>query len=181
MKKRLYFAYGSNCNLGQMARRCPAAKKVGPVTLDGYRLTFNGKRSGTGVANVLKNPGSVVHGLLWEITPACERSLDRYEGFPSFYYKKDLEVETFPLEGGEPETLTAMVYIMTEGHRLGAPSDYYYKVLEDGYKAFHFPMHILEQALSDSIGRGEAIRRLGKCSLTRPKRKEQNDAVSEQN
>ena len=51
MKKRLYFAYGSNCNLGQMARRCPAAKKVGPVTLDGYRLTFNGKRSGTGVAN----------------------------------------------------------------------------------------------------------------------------------
>ena len=90
-------------------------------------------------------------------------------------------METFPLEGGEPETLTAMVYIMTEGHRLGAPSDYYYKVLEDGYRAFHFPMHILEQALADSIGRGEAIRKLGKCSLTRPKRKEQNDAVSEQN
>ena len=117
--------------------------------------------------------------LVWGISERDERNLDRYEGFPSFYCKKDLEVETFPLEGGAPETLTAMVYIMTEGHRLGAPSDYYYKVLEDGYKAFHFPMHVLEQALADSIGRGEAIRRLGKCSLTRPKRKEQSDAVSE--
>ena len=74
-----------------------------------------------------------------------------------------------------------MVYIMAEGHRLGAPSGCYYKVLEDGYRAFHFPMHILEQALADSIGRGEAIRRLGKCSLIRPKRKEQSDAVCEQN
>lgn len=94
MEKRFYFAYGSNCNLGQMARRCPAAKKVGPVTLDGYRLTFNGRRDGTGVANVLKNPGTVVHGLLWEITPACERSLDHYEGFPFLYGKEMVTVQT---------------------------------------------------------------------------------------
>lgn len=174
-KKRYYIAYGSNLSVEQMADRCPDARVVGNAILYGWQLLFNG------CATIEPNPERNTPVLVWEISERDERSLDRYEGFPSFYYKKNLEVETFPLEGGEPETLTAMVYIMTEGHRLGAPSDYYYKVLEDGYKAFHFPMHILEQALADSIGRGEAIRRLGKCSLTRPKRKEQSDAVSEQN
>ena len=167
-KKKYYIAYGSNLSMEQMAVRCPDARVVGNAILCGWQLLFNG------CATIEPNPERNTPVLVWEISERDERSLDRYEGFPSFYYKKDLEVETFPLEGGEPETLTAMVYIMTEGHRLGAPSDYYYKVLEDGYKAFHFPMHILEQALADSIGRGEAIRRLGKCSLTRKKGESRN-------
>ena len=40
--ERLYFAYGSNINLDQMAFRCPAAQVVSPVTLNGYRLLFRG-------------------------------------------------------------------------------------------------------------------------------------------
>ena len=40
MEERLYFAYGSNINLDQMAFRCPNAEVEGPVTLDGYRLAF---------------------------------------------------------------------------------------------------------------------------------------------
>ena len=90
MKKRYYFAYGSNCNLGQMAHRCPDATLVGRVTLQNYRLTFNGRgmmRSG-GVASVRRHNGRYVPGLLWEITPECERSLDRYEGYPHLYGKK---------------------------------------------------------------------------------------------
>lgn len=39
-EKTLYFAYGSNLNLDQMARRCPDAEPVGRVRLDGYRLAF---------------------------------------------------------------------------------------------------------------------------------------------
>lgn len=38
MAERLYFAYGSNINLEQMAVRCPAAQVVGPAVLDGYEL-----------------------------------------------------------------------------------------------------------------------------------------------
>lgn len=40
MTERLYFAYGSNINLEQMAVRCPAAQVVGPAVLDGYELLF---------------------------------------------------------------------------------------------------------------------------------------------
>lgn len=52
--------------------------------------------------------------------------------------------------------VTAMVYIMENdfGHR--APSRYYYKVLHDGYKAFHFPMHILEGALKECMDKDAA-------------------------
>ena len=52
MAERLYFAYGSNINLEQMAVRCPAAQVVGPAVLDGYELLFRGNRRGTGVATI---------------------------------------------------------------------------------------------------------------------------------
>ena len=75
MENTLYFAYGSNINLGQMEYRCPDASVVGPVFLDNYELLF---RRG-GFATIAPKEGERVHGLLWSLTPQCERSLDRYE------------------------------------------------------------------------------------------------------
>ena len=46
----LYFAYGSNINLDQMAFRCPDATVIGPVTLENYELLFRGNGDGFGVA-----------------------------------------------------------------------------------------------------------------------------------
>ncbi len=40
MAGKLYFAYGSNINLDQMAQRCPEAEVVGPVTLPDHELLF---------------------------------------------------------------------------------------------------------------------------------------------
>ena len=45
---KLYFAYGSNINLDQMAQRCPDAQVVGPVTLENYELLFRGNLRGAG-------------------------------------------------------------------------------------------------------------------------------------
>ena len=53
MAERLYFAYGSNINLEQMAVRCPAAQVVGPAVLVGLVLLFRGLRRGTGVASIV--------------------------------------------------------------------------------------------------------------------------------
>ena len=102
-KKKYYIAYGSNFSVEQMAVRCPDARVVGNAILYGWQLLFKG------CATIEPNPERNTPVLVWEISERDERSLDRYEGYPSFYYKKDLEVETFPLEGGEPETLTAML------------------------------------------------------------------------
>lgn len=81
MADKLYFAYGSNINLEQMDYRCPDATVVGPVVLENYELLF---RRG-GFATIAPKEGGRVHGLLWSITPECERSLDLYEGYPRFY------------------------------------------------------------------------------------------------
>lgn len=172
MKKKYYIAYGSNLSVKQMAVRCPDARVVGNAILYGWQLLFKG------CATIEPNPERNTPVLVWEISERDEHSLDRYEGYPSFYYKKDLEVEIFPLEGGEPKTLTAMVYIMANGRRLAEPYPSYYKVLADGYKAFHFPMHILEQALADSIGREQAIAQLGECTLTRKRGKKEEIRIT---
>lgn len=57
MEENLYFAYGSNLDLEQMAQRCPDAEIVGPVRLENYELRFRG----SGFATVAPKKGSTVH------------------------------------------------------------------------------------------------------------------------
>ena len=99
---KLYFAYGSNINLDQMAQRCPDAQVVGPVTLENYELLFRGNLRGAGVATIAPREGSTVHGLLWNITPECERSLDYYEGYPHLYGKEPVTVHGHDGQNGLP-------------------------------------------------------------------------------
>ena len=147
MADRLYFAYGSNINLEQMAERCPAAEVVGPAVLDGYELLFRGNRSGYGVATIEPLPNSQVHGLLWKLTPECEQSLDFYEGYPRLYEKEDVTVRT---EDGKE--LTVMAYVMT--HELWrdpvVPSSIYYGGILDGYRQNGLPVPALETALRNT-------------------------------
>ena len=89
---RLYFAYGSNMNLNQMAFRCPEAEVVDTVRLDGYRLAFCMNGGGNGVATILPEEGSYVDGVLWQISERDEQNLNRYEGFPVLYGKEPVSV-----------------------------------------------------------------------------------------
>ena len=103
MEETLYFAYGSNINLEQMAHRCPDAQIVGPVTLENYELQFRG----SGFATVAPKKSSVVHGLLWKLTPESERALDRYEGYPRHYTKEQVSVRT-----ADGAAVSVMAYVM---------------------------------------------------------------------
>ena len=143
MNKTFYLAYGSNLNLGQMAHRCPTAKPVGQATLNDYHLVFRGGYGGS-VATVEPMKDKSVPCLLWEITPADETALDRYEGFPFLYRKETVKVRL-----GKTNVET-MVYIMNEGRPLGTPSCYYYSVILEGYKSAGFDISILKQAVEDS-------------------------------
>ena len=140
--RKLYLAYGSNMSEEQMAYRCPTAKLVGQSEIKDYELLFKG--SGTGAyATVEPKKGKKVPVLIWDIGTLDEFQLDAYEGFPNFYYKKDISV----LVNGEEEK--AMVYIMDERRSLGCPSLAYYEVLEKAYRKFDFDMDILQEALGE--------------------------------
>lgn len=121
----LYVAYGSNMNVGQMRARCPGARLMGRGLLAGYRLAFRG-HDGNCHATIEKAPAGRVPVLLWNITPADERALDRYEGFPSYYRKERVVV------GHARRLLVGMVYVMN-GCDVGAPSASYYAVIQRGY------------------------------------------------
>ena len=142
---RKYVSYGSNMDLEQMEWRCPDAELVCSGTLRDYRLLFKGSKTGS-YATVEPCEGAKVPVLVWEISEEDERSLDRYEGYPTFYQKEDVAVET------KCGTLCGMVYIMDPRRQLGAPSEWYYDVLERAYERFGFDKRILETALEDSMG-----------------------------
>lgn len=148
-EKKYYIAYGSNLLLKAMAQRCPDAKVVGTGVLEGWQLLFKG------CVTIEECLGKNTPVAVFEISERDEERLDVYEGFPVFYYKKELQIEVIP-DGGDPMTVTAMAYIMNEKHYCHAPSATYYKVLEDGYRDCHFPLHVLRQALVDSVGGAEA-------------------------
>lgn len=143
MKNKLYLAYGSNLNLAQMAKRCPAARVVEKLTLEGYQLLFKGSHDGA-VATIEPQQGSRMPVLVWEITPEDEAALDHYEGWPILYRK-----ETITVRIGK-RLSKAMVYLMNENRPLGLPSCYYYSVILEGYKTAGFDVGILRQAVSDS-------------------------------
>ncbi len=156
-QKRYYIAYGSNLSVGQMARRCPDAKIIGTAVVEGYALLFKG------CATIEPQEGKRVPVLVWEISSSDEESLDRYEGYPSLYYKKEMTLNVRMMGTGEEKELTAMVYIMDERRRLAVPTGYYYKVLADGYEDFGFDKAVLEQALADSAGKHAARAFLDRC------------------
>ncbi|KAF5724889.1 hypothetical protein FMUND_446 [Fusarium mundagurra] len=83
----LYFAYGSNLHLAQMAHRCPGSVFKGKATLESYRWQVNER----GVANVVESGSDhSVEGLLYMIGPRDERTLDRSEGVSKGLYQKYL-------------------------------------------------------------------------------------------
>lgn len=143
MERKIYLAYGSNLNLSQMANRCPTAKLLGASVLKDYQLLFRGS-NGAAVATVEPLKGSSVPVLLWEITPADEAALDRYEGWPFLYRKETFKVKFVR------KNIEAMAYIMNEGRPLAGPSCYYYSVILEGYKSLDFNIGILKKAVLNS-------------------------------
>ena len=143
MADTLYFAYGSNINLDQMSYRCPEASVVGPVALENYELLF---RRG-GFATIAPKEGGKVHGLLWSLSPECERSLDHYEGFPRFYDKRMVTVRD-----AEGRSLSVMAYIMDERFREPMlPTDTYYNGILEGYRQNGLPVAALKKAWEHAI------------------------------
>lgn len=146
MKTRYYLAYGSNLNIQQMKRRCPTARIIGTTEIQGYELLFKGSKSGA-YLTIEQNPKGCVPAAVWATTAADEAALDRYEGFPTFYYKKEMELDVVSIRSGKIERLSVYVYIMHEEREIGIPSYPYLKTCLDGYRDFGLPEAYFWQGL----------------------------------
>ncbi len=137
---KLYIAYGSNLNLAQMAARCPSARVYAKGVLNNWELVYRGAMTNSH-ATIIRKTGSIVPVLVWEIQPRDEYRLDIYEGYPHYYFKKDIMVN---IDGRKKKT---MVYIMDE-HRLpGRPSATYVETIRQGYVDNDMDITIFEKSL----------------------------------
>ena len=152
MSKRLYVAYGSNLNVRQMKHRCPGAKIYGTGIIEDYALQFKGQPHGA-FATIAPQEGASVPVAVWEISEKNEQALDRYEGYPSHYFKQNVPVQ---LDG---EEANAMVYIMNLKMGFGIPSAYYYQTVYEGYNDCKLDTHVLNKAVMESAAHVYAAHR----------------------
>ena len=144
----LYAAYGSNLNVEQMARRCPGAQIVTSGFIKNYRLMFKGSKTGS-YLTIEPAEGYEVPVGVWRVTKEHIQSLNRYEGYPTFYYKKDFNI--FCADGKRHRVFA---YIMHEESLLGSPTEGYIRGCLAGYRIFEFDEKYLEDALKYSKKRG---------------------------
>lgn len=130
-----YFSYGMNTNLGSMAMRCPGAVSLGAARLPHYQFEFKN------FATVTPKMGAETHGVLWEITDECEKSLDRLEGYPVYYGKIIVWVEH------DGEIIPCMTYLMYPEEEPNYPSDSYVDMLTEGYEAHGIDVDQINWAL----------------------------------
>lgn len=129
----LYFAYGANVNIEDMSYRCPGARPLGAFELRDWQLEFYTH------ATIEERAGSRVHGVLWNLTEDCERSLDMFEGFPHYYTKR-----TWSQDGH-----WFFFYEMTSPKK-GTPGVGYIQGIAEGYHRWQLPPKLLQEAIDRS-------------------------------
>jgi gamma-glutamylcyclotransferase (GGCT)/AIG2-like uncharacterized protein YtfP len=133
-----YAAYGMNTNIHSMSGRCPGARCLGPAILPDHRFRFAHH------ADVIPDPGNRVHVVLWEITRSDLASLDRLEGWPTYYDRDWMPVQW------RGQIIQALIYYMQPGCPDSPPSQGYWNMLTEGYAENHLPTDQLYQALRQS-------------------------------
>ena len=120
-----------------MAQRCPAAKSLGSVVLDGHKLAFKH------FCDAVVDSQSQMVCALWDITEKCERSLDALEGYPNFYGKKEVDV----IYNGRK--IRAMIYYMKDYYDYGIPSRSYLDMVVEGYNQHDMMISQIVEALEE--------------------------------
>lgn len=143
---KLYVAYGSNLNMGQMKGRCPGAEFVGTGVVENHELQFKGSLHGA-YATIAPKEGASVPVGIWTIQKQDEARLDVYEGVRQGFYFK----EQVPVKMNDGSTLTGMVYIMDLKNDFGRPSPGYYGTVRQGYRDCGLDTAVLDQAVKDSM------------------------------
>lgn len=133
----LYFAYGSNMSHAQMQRRCPGAKFMSVVRLDGYKFVYDGwteLRQGP-VGNIIPDETSFVLGGLYEISDENIKALDAIE-MSNMDYLKSSELVVHDMDDKE---YTGVIAYWRLPEKLGTPTDDYRNIILKGAKDCGLP------------------------------------------
>ena len=133
-----YISYGSNLNISMMKKRCPNSTPIFELNsnkinkIENYKLIFNK------YANIKYEKKSFLPIGLWKITKSCEKNLDLYEGFPTVYKKKYVQIGS----------IIAMIYFMNNLNIKDPPKSYFKEVVR-GYKDFNLDLDYLYNSLNN--------------------------------
>jgi len=119
-----------------MVRRCPESKFIGLGVLRGWKWFINNRR----YANVVRSPEDLVYGLVYEISPSDEASLDRSEGVPRAYTKESMGIELRLAENGKEVLAQCLVYVDERRVEQGEPWEEY--------------VHRMNMGISDAAEKG---------------------------
>jgi hypothetical protein len=125
----LHFAYGSNMSRALMQARCPAACALGTATLAGWRFVV----TPDGVGSIATQPGAIVRGVLWRLTPRDLAAINAYEGLDSGLYLRRL----LPVRHRERRA-AALVYIARRPGE-GTPLPGYIGLVVDAAREWGLP------------------------------------------
>ena len=131
-----YFAYGMNTNLDQMASRCPGAVSLGSAWINDYEFVFRTH------ADIAQSPGSRCYGVLWDIDEKHLRALDILEGFPHYYTRFHVKVNT------GNHFVFALTYQMTDQTHLQKPGSGYLDMVTEGYEQNGVPTNQINHAIN---------------------------------
>lgn len=147
---RLYLAYGSNLDLGQMRHRCPGAEPVRAIMVPNRRLIFRR------FADIIEEPGAQVPCAIYRITPEDEAALDRFEGVSVGSYTK----ATIRLRTPSLGVIQPLVYLNNRDGE-DPPSRRYVETIRRGYRDWRLPMDLLDKVVMEarSKAKREAARR----------------------
>jgi gamma-glutamylcyclotransferase (GGCT)/AIG2-like uncharacterized protein YtfP len=133
--KTFYFGYGLNTNIESMTRRCPGAIYMGKSTLRNHKLVFKYHAD-------IEAADTDMEGVLWEVGTMEMQSLDYMEGYPVYYSRKEVWVET------EKRKYKAWVYFMADKQEYHEPDGYYLAMITQGYSDAGIPL----SQLSPTVG-----------------------------
>ena len=91
-----YFAYGSNMDSDRMKERRIRFSKREHASIVGWKLVFNKLSSRNleeGYANIEQDINEIVEGILYEIPDSDLKILDKYEGYPTHYFREQIKVK----------------------------------------------------------------------------------------
>jgi gamma-glutamylcyclotransferase (GGCT)/AIG2-like uncharacterized protein YtfP len=135
-----YFAYGMLTDPQYM--KDVGARMVGRAVLQGYGLEMYLH------ANVHPEAGDRVIGTLWQINRGMLADLDRTEGYPDYYIRKEVPVYSDATD----RQYRATVYVMTKDSREHSqgrqPSPRYIEMIARGYHHAGIPLSQLEHAIT---------------------------------